>query len=161
MNTVVLSAFLGHPSFSFFSFFFLVFESVGSGGVDAEAVFVSGVLCLWYSGLELLWVSLHFSRCILVWERQGEMGSGGDGERMRVDLEGDGLQSKNIQGDVSVLFLIIFVYIFFFLILYVFMYGSLHELMKGNSGRLVLMAEISYFVIFISFKKIFQWKCLA
>ncbi|RVX20893.1 Auxin response factor 4 [Vitis vinifera] len=76
-----------------------VWVSVGSGGVDAEAVFVSGVLCLWYSGLELLWVSLHFSRCILVWERQGEMGSGGDGERMRVDLEGDGLQSKNIQDE--------------------------------------------------------------
>lgn len=32
------------------------------------------------------------------------MGSGVEGQRMRFDLEGDGLQSQNIQGDVSVIF---------------------------------------------------------
>lgn len=67
------------------------------------------------------------------------MGSDEEGEKMRVDVEEDESQSKNIQGDVSVFFVITFVvymYIYmFFVILYVFMFVSLHELMKGNSGR--------------------------
>ena len=37
--------------------------------MDAEAVFESGFLCFWYSGLEVLWVSVHFRCCILVRER--------------------------------------------------------------------------------------------
>ena len=49
----------------------------------------------------------------LLHSRPGEMVSGGEGERMRVDLEGDRLLSQNIPGDVSVLFVIIFVFFFF------------------------------------------------
>ena len=60
---------------------------------DAETFFFFcfwGALCLWYAGLV-------FISCILIWERRGELGSGGEGERMKIDLERVGLLSKNIQ----------------------------------------------------------------
>ena len=64
---------------------------------DAETFFFF-FLFLGGSLFVVCWIGIQlFISCILIWERRGELGSGGEGERMKIDLERVGLLSKNIQ----------------------------------------------------------------